>query len=193
MTTPILQLCGVTRRYVSRLPSSWRRQAMNAPRLQSADAGIIFQRGDDHRLTETGGRQESEYHAGRQAQCETDRDDGRTATHGSGVKNGNLSTGVSAIEFVNAAGDLVTLSKKKDGEQFSTIQRRYSPTRQSSGCGHGAAAPLIFSVGRTRGLYERVANGRTFRLFCHSAFACRGWENHLQNHPASPTPSRCLV
>ena len=30
MTTPILQLCGVTRRYVSRLPSSWRRQAMNA-------------------------------------------------------------------------------------------------------------------------------------------------------------------
>ncbi|MBC7922238.1 MAG: FAD-binding protein [Ferruginibacter sp.] len=41
-----------------------------------------------------------------------------TATHGSGVKNGNLSTAVSAIEFVNAAGDLVALSKKKDGEQF---------------------------------------------------------------------------
>ncbi|MEI9910197.1 MAG: FAD-binding protein [Bacteroidota bacterium] len=42
-----------------------------------------------------------------------------TATHGSGIKNGNMSTGVSAIEFVNAAGDLVTLSKKKDGEQFN--------------------------------------------------------------------------
>ena len=41
-----------------------------------------------------------------------------TATHGSGVKNGNLSTAVSAIEFVNAEGDLVTLSKSKDGEQF---------------------------------------------------------------------------
>src|SRR5262245_42487295 len=41
-----------------------------------------------------------------------------TATHGSGVKNGNLSTGVSALEFVNAAGDVVTLSKEKDGEQF---------------------------------------------------------------------------
>lgn len=41
-----------------------------------------------------------------------------TATHGSGVKNGNLSTGVSAIEFVNAAGDVVTLSKEKDSEQF---------------------------------------------------------------------------
>jgi xylitol oxidase len=41
-----------------------------------------------------------------------------TATHGSGVKNGNLSTAVSGIEFVNAAGDIVTLSKNKDGEQF---------------------------------------------------------------------------
>ncbi|HEX4852317.1 MAG TPA: FAD-binding protein, partial [Puia sp.] len=30
-----------------------------------------------------------------------------TATHGSGVKNGNLSTAVSAIEFVDAAGNLV--------------------------------------------------------------------------------------
>ncbi len=42
-----------------------------------------------------------------------------TATHGSGVKNGNLSTQVSAIEFVNAAGDLVTLSKQKDGDKFN--------------------------------------------------------------------------
>ena len=40
-----------------------------------------------------------------------------TATHGSGVNNGNLSTGIAAIEFVNAAGELVSLSKK-DGEQF---------------------------------------------------------------------------
>jgi alditol oxidase len=41
-----------------------------------------------------------------------------TATHGSGVKNGNLSTAVSAIEFVNADGDVVSLSRKKDEEQF---------------------------------------------------------------------------
>jgi xylitol oxidase len=40
-----------------------------------------------------------------------------TGTHGSGVKNGNLSTSVAAIEFVNAAGDVVTLSKK-DGDKF---------------------------------------------------------------------------
>jgi xylitol oxidase len=41
-----------------------------------------------------------------------------TATHGSGVKNGNLSTAVSAIEFVNAAGEVVTISKQKDGAEF---------------------------------------------------------------------------
>ena len=41
-----------------------------------------------------------------------------TATHGSGEKNGNLSTAVSAIEFVNAVGDVIELSRKKDGERF---------------------------------------------------------------------------
>lgn len=41
-----------------------------------------------------------------------------TATHGSGEKNGNLSTSVSALEMITAAGDIVTLSRKKDGEGF---------------------------------------------------------------------------
>jgi xylitol oxidase len=41
-----------------------------------------------------------------------------TATHGSGIKNGNLSTAVAAIEFINAAGDIITLSKKKDVDAF---------------------------------------------------------------------------
>src|SRR5215475_6294451 len=36
-----------------------------------------------------------------------------TATHGSGVKNGNLATAVAAIEFVSADGSLHTLSKEK--------------------------------------------------------------------------------
>ncbi|WP_210489337.1 FAD-binding protein [Rufibacter aurantiacus] len=42
-----------------------------------------------------------------------------TATHGSGIQNGNLSTAVSAIEFVNAEGEVVTLSREKDGEVFN--------------------------------------------------------------------------
>ena len=41
-----------------------------------------------------------------------------TATHGSGVKNGNLATAVSALEFVGANGDVRTLSREKDGEKF---------------------------------------------------------------------------
>ena len=42
-----------------------------------------------------------------------------TATHGSGVKNGNLSTAVTALEIVTADGNIIHLSKDKDGEKFS--------------------------------------------------------------------------
>ncbi|MDQ1405924.1 MAG: alditol oxidase [Acidobacteriaceae bacterium] len=41
-----------------------------------------------------------------------------TATHGSGEKNGNLATSVSAFEMITAAGDIVKLSRKQDGEGF---------------------------------------------------------------------------
>jgi xylitol oxidase len=42
-----------------------------------------------------------------------------TGTHGSGVKNGSLSTAVSAMEFVTADGEVLTLSRAKDGEKFA--------------------------------------------------------------------------
>jgi xylitol oxidase len=42
-----------------------------------------------------------------------------TATHGSGVALGNLATAVAAIEFINAAGDLVTLSREADPDSFA--------------------------------------------------------------------------
>jgi xylitol oxidase len=42
-----------------------------------------------------------------------------TATHGSGVRNGNLATAVSGLEFVTAAGDVVHLSRVKDPATFS--------------------------------------------------------------------------
>lgn len=41
-----------------------------------------------------------------------------TATHGSGEKNGNLSSAVSALEIVTAAGEVVKLSRQQDGEKF---------------------------------------------------------------------------
>lgn len=44
-----------------------------------------------------------------------------TATHGSGIHNGNLSTAVSAVEMVTADGDLVTFSRDRDGAMFQGI------------------------------------------------------------------------
>ena len=41
-----------------------------------------------------------------------------TATHGSGVKNGNLSTAVDAMEIITADGNLLVLSREKDADQF---------------------------------------------------------------------------
>src|SRR5271170_8510178 len=41
-----------------------------------------------------------------------------TATHGSGEKNGNLATAVSALEIVTASGDVLKLSRKQDANFF---------------------------------------------------------------------------
>jgi len=41
-----------------------------------------------------------------------------TATHGSGEKNGNLATAASGLEMVTAFGDVVNLSRERDGETF---------------------------------------------------------------------------
>lgn len=41
-----------------------------------------------------------------------------TATHGSGMRNANLATAVSAIEFINAKGDIINLSRI-DGDIFN--------------------------------------------------------------------------
>lgn len=41
-----------------------------------------------------------------------------TATHGSGSKNGNLATPVSALEIVTADGEIITLSRERDGDRF---------------------------------------------------------------------------
>jgi alditol oxidase len=42
-----------------------------------------------------------------------------TATHGSGLKNGNLSTAVAALELVTADGSVVHLSREKDTGQLN--------------------------------------------------------------------------
>jgi xylitol oxidase len=42
-----------------------------------------------------------------------------TATHGSGVRNPNLASAISGLELVTANGDLVSLSRERDGELFN--------------------------------------------------------------------------
>jgi alditol oxidase len=44
-----------------------------------------------------------------------------TGTHGSGNKNGNLSTAVRAMEMVTASGETVTLSREKLGDSFAGV------------------------------------------------------------------------
>ncbi|MPZ19456.1 MAG: FAD-binding protein [Luteitalea sp.] len=41
-----------------------------------------------------------------------------TGTHGSGVENGNLATAVLGLEVVTADGEVLTLSRDKDGDRF---------------------------------------------------------------------------
>ena len=41
-----------------------------------------------------------------------------TATHGSGENNGNLATAASSLELVTAEGEVVKLSRQRDGEGF---------------------------------------------------------------------------
>lgn len=43
-----------------------------------------------------------------------------TATHGSGINNGNLATSVSSIQFVNGQGDVVE-SSRADGDEFNGV------------------------------------------------------------------------
>jgi xylitol oxidase len=42
-----------------------------------------------------------------------------TATHGSGVTNGNLATSVSALEFIDAKGEVVQLSREMNADFFN--------------------------------------------------------------------------
>ncbi|MCY4672920.1 MAG: FAD-binding protein [Bacteroidetes bacterium] len=42
-----------------------------------------------------------------------------TATHGSGIAQGNLATAVQGMEIVTASGELVSLSRETDGQRFA--------------------------------------------------------------------------
>jgi alditol oxidase len=41
-----------------------------------------------------------------------------TATHGSGERNGNLATSIAGIEFVSGNGEIITLTRDREGDEF---------------------------------------------------------------------------
>ncbi len=55
-----------------------------------------------------------------------------TATHGSGSETGNLATAVTAMDIVNASGDVVRLSREADGDSFA-----------GAAVGLGALGPVV--------------------------------------------------
>ncbi len=51
-----------------------------------------------------------------------------TATHGSGVKNGNLATAVSALEFVTADGGVLAFSRARTATPSSGPSSTWAPS-----------------------------------------------------------------
>lgn len=103
-----------------------------------------------------------------------------TGTHGSGLKNGNLSTAVRAVEMVTADGKLVTLSKATLGDRFAgavvgigalgvitRITLAVEPTFQMT---QQVYQNLDFSVLKDH-LREVFASGYSVSLFSD-------WQNH---------------
>jgi len=103
-----------------------------------------------------------------------------TGTHGSGSKNGNLSTAVSGLELITADGEIKTLSRAHDGEQFrgavvglgglgviTRITLDLSPTFQV-----GQAVYENLSIAQLeKNLEEIFASGYSVSLFTD-------WQNH---------------
>jgi xylitol oxidase len=103
-----------------------------------------------------------------------------TATHGSGMQNGNLATAVRALELVKSGGELVTLDRKRDREKFS-----------GAVVGLGAAGVVTqitldieptFQVAQT--IYENLAFdklGRNFEAIFSSGYSVSvftDWQSH---------------
>ena len=70
-----------------------------------------------------------------------------TATHGSGVKNGNLSTAVAALEMVTADGEIVHLSREHDSDRFNGAGGGSGRTRRGDQGHAGRSADVHHASG----------------------------------------------
>ncbi len=82
-----------------------------------------------------------------------------TATHGSGVKNGNLGTVVSAMEIVRADGKIVAVSREKDRDIFDGIVVSLG--------GFGVVTKLTLDIQPTFDVQQYVYENLPFRELEH--------------------------
>ena len=84
-----------------------------------------------------------------------------TGTHGSGVKNGNLSTAVSAFEIVTASGLVLSIARNKDPAHVSGRGRQSG----RPGRGHQGHAGCTAGVHDAAGRVSGPADGASQRSF----------------------------
>ena len=104
-----------------------------------------------------------------------------TATHGSGIKNGNLASAVAGIEFVAASGEVVKLTREKDGEQFNGAVVNLG--------GIGVVTKVTLDIQPTfqvrQDVYENLPFGeleRNFEAIMSSGYSVSLFTNWLKNN-----------
>ena len=104
-----------------------------------------------------------------------------TATHGSGIKNGNLASAVAGLEFVTASGEVVNLTRGKDGEQFNGAVVNLG--------GIGVVTKVTLDIQPTfqvrQDVYENLPFGeleRNFEAIMSSGYSVSLFTNWLKNN-----------
>ncbi len=104
-----------------------------------------------------------------------------TATHGSGIKNGNLASAVAGIEFVTDSGEVVNLTRGKDSEQFNGAVVNLG--------GIGVVTKVTLDIQPTfqvrQDVYENLPFGeleRNFEAIMSSSYSVSLFTNWLKNN-----------
>jgi xylitol oxidase len=123
-----------------------------------------------------------------------------TATHGSGIGNGNLATAAAAIEFVDGRGEIVLLSRAGNSGEFQGAVVSLG----ALGIVTAITLDIIPSFEMTQTVYENLAfdeleghleailgSGYSVSLFTdwQNHRATQVWIKQIRSAPAAPAPS----